>query len=75
MKKSKFPTTEKQVIEFEEKNKANYKSPTKWTDVDEIINKEQLNLHVVSKSFYCECELIKSKKCNEQCSPCWYKSK
>ena len=39
--------TELEVIEFEKKNKENYTKPKEWTSVDEIINKEQLNLHDV----------------------------
>ena len=50
MKKSKFPTTEKEVIEFEKKHKDNYIQPKKWDSVNEIINKEQLNLHGVIQS-------------------------
>lgn len=38
-------------------------------------HKKQLAIQGVSKSFYCDCELLKGKKCNEQCSPCWYKEK
>ena len=45
--------------------------------VDELaeIKVKNLALSGVSKSFYCDAEFIKSKKCKEQCSPCWYKSK
>ena len=70
--------TEKQVIEFEKKNKKSYKKPKEWTDAEDIINSDfskQLNLHNVSKSFYCDSEIIKGTKCKEQCSPCWYKGK
>ena len=37
MKKSKFPTTEKEVIEFELKNKDNYVEPKEWTSINDII--------------------------------------
>lgn len=37
MKKSKFPTTEKEVIEFEKKHKNNYVEPKEFTSIDDII--------------------------------------
>jgi len=37
MKKSKFLTTEKEVIEFEKKHKNNYVEPKEWTSIDDII--------------------------------------
>jgi len=67
--------TEEEVIEFEKNNKDNYIEPKEWSSVDDIIQGKQLILHGVSKPFYCDAEFIKSKKCKEQCSPCWYKSK
>ena len=36
MKKSKFPTTEKEVIEFEKKHKNNYVEPKEFTSIDDI---------------------------------------
>lgn len=37
MKKSKFLTTEKEVIEFEKKHKNNYVEPKEFTSIDDII--------------------------------------
>jgi len=50
MKKSKFPTTEKEVIEFEKMHKSNYIEPKEWTSIDDIIEGKQLNLHDVIQS-------------------------
>lgn len=77
MKQNKFPITEKEVIEFENNHKHNYKEPEKWSTIDEIINnnpKKQLKLYGVVKSFYCiDYEKSNGKvcKCNNQCTGCW----
>lgn len=80
MKKSKFPTTEKEVIAFEEKYKSNYVEPKEWTSAEDIIQGKQLNLQDVIQSSGVNNEIILGVLSQEQvdkgvspCDLCKYK--
>lgn len=69
--------TDKQVIEFEEKNKKDYKEPKEWADSEDIINgkfRKQLNLHGVIQSIGVNNErilgILSKEQVDKGLSPC-----